>query len=185
MRAEVELALTINGIYSEAELNRLLEYVETVPKYGTVVEIGVLYGRSASILFQVAKEKPLNIYLVDPWVVNEWDTFMSFHSTYKKHFFRVPFVMVNADGGAAEALINPRADLVHIDGYHEPNGVAADCRIWCPRLVKGGIVVFHDYYLKNSEGSLQYPGIQAAAAKWCEGWEPLGAVETQAAFRKP
>lgn len=185
MRPEVEVALTINGIYSEAELTRLLEYAESLPAGATVVEIGVLYGRSSSIFFQTARSKSLKLYFIDPWVVNEWDTFMSFHETYKKRFFRVPFVMVNTTSIESEALISPSPSLVHIDGYHEPQGVWADCRIWCPRLVSGGIVVFHDYTLLNPNGDLQYPGIQRAAEQWCKGWEPLGIVDTQAAFRKP
>ncbi len=185
MNNAVKQALEITGLYSEAELERLCSYVESLPRRATVVEIGVLYGRTASILFEISKEKQFNIYLIDPWVVLEDHTFPSFHDTYYRRFFRIPFVMVNAGSAQAEHLINPAPHLVHIDGYHMPEGVEMDCRIWCPRLLSQGIVVFHDYDLKDDKGGLQYPGIQAAAAKWCKGWEPLGIVETQAAFRKP
>jgi len=39
-----------------------------------------------------------------------------------------------------------KIDMLWIDGDHSYEGVSEDIRVWIPKLVKGGVVAFHDYF---------------------------------------
>jgi predicted O-methyltransferase YrrM len=53
-------------------------------------------------------------------------------------------------------------DLLFIDADHSYEAVRADWLNWSPFLKKGGIIVFHDYYVKIKGGS---PGV----SQWVDG----------------
>jgi predicted O-methyltransferase YrrM len=56
----------------------------------------------------------------------------------------VPVVALSGD--AAKSLDTGPIRLLYIDGLHTYEGVKADIGDWIPRLVRGGVVVFDDYY---------------------------------------
>ncbi len=177
----------IPGCYSETELRRLYELVVGLPDGATIVEIGVLYGRSASIYLQVAKSgKPLNIHLVDPWAVSESDTYSYFHDLIDRYFRDVPFTMHNCLSEDVSVDIR-EISLLHVDGDHSPEGIETDCDGWLHLVNVDGVVVFHDYGAKNPDGSLLYPQIKAVVDDYCSvesDWMTMGVVDSQAAYHK-
>lgn len=48
-------------------------------------------------------------------------------------------------------------DLLFIDADHSYEGVSADWKNWSPFVRKGGIIAFHDYYVKKKGG---HPGVR-------------------------
>jgi predicted O-methyltransferase YrrM len=53
---------------------------------------------------------------------------------------------------AAEWPKNRMIDLLFIDADHAFEAVSADWRSWSPFVRKGGIIAFHDYYVKTEGG---------------------------------
>jgi predicted O-methyltransferase YrrM len=53
---------------------------------------------------------------------------------------------------AAKWPKNQRIDLLFIDADHSYKAVSADWRNWSPFVAKGGIIAFHDYYVKMQGG---------------------------------
>jgi hypothetical protein len=52
-----------------------------------------------------------------------------------------PMVMTSEE---AAASIGRPIELLFIDGDHSYDGVRRDAELWLPRLMEGGIVMFHD-----------------------------------------
>jgi hypothetical protein len=77
-KAAIEHAESIEGIYSREELTALYELAEGLPDGARVVEIGVLYGRSASVLMALSKSKGFDLRFIDPFVLNGPDAAKSF-----------------------------------------------------------------------------------------------------------
>jgi hypothetical protein len=165
----------IPGIYSELELTKLYELAVALPDHATVVEIGVLYGRSASVFFQVAQHKPLDLHFIDPWVVSEGDTYRAFHGMVDERFRKVPFTMHNMTATTARVPGLRLIGLLHIDGDHSPEGVESDCDQWLKyvydswmaehtetTVIPGftGHAVFHDYDTRNPDGQPHVPADQ-------------------------
>src|SRR5687767_12137518 len=60
----IEFAARVPGIYGVDELQQLLAHVRTLPKESTIVEIGVEFGRSASVFLQ-CPENWSELHLID------------------------------------------------------------------------------------------------------------------------
>jgi predicted O-methyltransferase YrrM len=64
-------------------------------------------------------------------------------------------------------------DLVFIDGDHGYAGVKLDIEAWYDKIWSGGIIAFHDYGLKMTDGSEQFPGVRKAVDEFTEERIPL------------
>lgn len=185
----------VPGPYSKLELTKLYELAVALPDNATVVEIGVLYGRSASVFFQVAQHKPLELHFIDPWVVNGEDAYGYFHKMVNEHFLAVPFTMHNMTSVAVfhkvpeavsfddEVMAEFTIDLLHVDGDHSPEGIKDDCSCWLP-FTERGHAVFHDYATRNEDGTLMYQQIKGTVDLYCADWEKVGVFDSQAIFRR-
>lgn len=141
----------IGGSYSYSidELTRLLEFVKQVPSGGAVCEVGVWYGRSASVYFlENARRAPgdrFKIHLIDSWVLNASDA----RPTFGRMIDSLSPLDRAHEGywmpsQRAVRFIPTKLDLLHIDGDHD-RGVWDDCRLYLPKVRVGGVVVIHDY----------------------------------------
>jgi hypothetical protein len=179
IESAVAFAETISGEYSRAELEELANIAYSLPAGGVIVEIGVLYGRSASIFFQAAQERPLELHFVDPWVVNESEAFRSFTRMVDENFRNVPFTLHSMESvKAAKRFEALSINLLHVDGDHSPGGIKTDCKCWLDRLAWGGFIAFHDYTHSD------FPQVKETVDQYCRSWQLLGTTDTQARFRK-
>lgn len=182
----LDFAETVPGYYDRPELSRLYDFVHALPEDSKIVEIGVLYGRSSSVYFleSLTRMYPLQITLIDPWVVEGTDAKVYFDKMVSA--WSIPFTTISLRSEEAAQHITGGIDLLHIDGYHE--GVHIDCELYLPKLKINGIVIFHDYHRPSEYPKLGsvFPTIDAAVDKYTSGpnWEDLGTVVTQAARRK-
>jgi hypothetical protein len=181
-----EFSKGIPGIYSKAELHELYKLVRELPDYACIVEIGVLYGRSASVYLQVAKSgKPLNINLIEPWVVSESDTYLYFHAMVDLHFRDVPFTMWNMPSDLAALRWDRPVRLLHVDGDHSPRGIETDVKDWKDRTAS--VAVFHDYNTVEPDGkALMFPQIKEVVDREFteREWVNLGVTDSQAKYRR-
>lgn len=149
--------------YSDDALWCLGTALIMTPIGGTVLEVGCQYGRSTTLVLLVAKERVLNVTLIDPFneTPESAGPFLQRHAS-----FGIPFqlLVMTTQQAAERGLLPTVIDLVHIDGDHKSAGLSYDCRILLPRLRHAGIAVFHDY------GNPGLPGVKKVVDIHIDDW---------------
>lgn len=114
-----------------------------LPMGAAVMEIGVEYGRSTSILLQVARERQHRVVLVDPFVDPESGPSFMRMAAVVGH----PFQLLKMRSWEAYELgLLPRTvDCCLIDGDHTADGVGFDTKVMAGRVVRDGVLCWHDY----------------------------------------
>jgi len=142
-----------------------------------IVEIGVDQGRSASILLHCSEKTGNAVYLIDKWGgILEANRQKTMEMT--RHFPRAVFDVIAQKSEEAAAIFHHPIHMLHIDAHHYEGGVDVDCRWWLPKLVSGGVVLFHDY-------GTTFDAVTKAVDEFTEGWEDLGSWDSLAVRRKP
>ena len=80
----------------------------------------------------------------------------------------------------------PRMAFCFIDADHTKRGIPFDIQMYPPKVIPGGIIVFHDYDRKEGakgKGYVVYKHVKAWHKKY--GWECLGRAWRTIAFRRP
>jgi hypothetical protein len=159
------------------------EMVATCPDGGTIVEIGVAFGRSAAYLARTVIDsgKDIKIWAVDPWLSDWWlipdqypakctrPTWGGEHSQFGRdlggpfsafvHCMRthapeeLERLRVLRCTSAEAAQIIGTCHGVLIDSNHNYEFVAQDIALWKPHMMPGGILAGDDF----SEGD--FPGV--------------------------
>ena len=118
-------------------------------------EIGVLKGDYSSQIIKHFKTEniKLQLYLIDPWVVNddftdyEENNLKNYYKHVKKKFFNHKNVKIikKASSVASEDFITDFFDFIYIDGNHDYKYVKEDLELWFPKLKNKGILFGDDY----------------------------------------
>ena len=164
-----KMSLTIPGMITPQAGKFLytLCYMQSIE--GDVVEIGSWQGRSSTFLARAVKEsKNGNFYAIDHFGGNVGkesfykvdgtlnglkDNFN--HNISKFGLSDVVHLLDMRNTEAAKQLEENTIRFLFIDGDHTKEGVRRDIELFFPRLIKGSIVVFDDYF----EG---FPGLVEA-----------------------
>lgn len=123
---------------------------------GRAAEIGVAEGFfSAEMLsWPVNFEK---VYMVDRWrcVPSQRGDASNSQEWHDKNYadamarvakFGERAVPLRGDSAQMSLLVKPGTlHFINVDGDHTEDGVISDIVHWLPKLVKGGIMAFHDY----------------------------------------
>jgi len=149
------------------ELRRLYELAGNVPEDGVIVEIGSYLGSSSIVMAHTGRQ----ITCIDCFKAG-FDGMGSERvemlSIFKENTAPYPNIkLYNATSKEAVKWIKKPIDLLFIDGDHSLEGVDLDCKLYLPKLKKGGIVVFHDYF---NEG---FPGVPVVVDYYTFGWKSL------------
>ena len=148
--------------------------------HGAMVEVGVQYGRSASLIVQAANVNHVRVVLIDPW------SDVTMHTEVRDRFARdfpgVDVICLKMD--SQDAVVPGPIGLVHIDAFHcvDEKGYDHpwhDAEHWLPLLEAGGFACWHDY------DPVIFPDIVRAVDHFTVGWKDLGTVGTLAIWRKP
>ena len=119
---------------------------------GKGVEIGVKEGNFSKIILDNWGCKKL--YLVDPWEIQEKDTYdenhnhnKDFENTLKKlSKYKERYEIIREYSDKAHAHFkNDSLDFIYIDGNHSYEAVKKDLELWYPKLKKGGVFAGDDY----------------------------------------
>jgi predicted O-methyltransferase YrrM len=141
---------TISNIHvlQDAECRSMYDTLCELPNESTLIEVGSDYGRSSSLISQVAAAKNFLTVHIDPWeeykdrakqwmeAVAErcpWHEFIVLHMTTEQAVDHVPRLTPNG------------IDFAFIDGCHDPVIVTRDLEIVASRVKPGGFLVCHDY----------------------------------------
>ena len=150
---------SIPGFYSETELKNLLRLTRLLPPESIIVEVGVEFGRSASIFLQ-CPENCAELWLIDDRRYNAEEgrsavfelvtrlrtgRTIIFESEMSSETAALQWGRNDATlaaAGKGRRLI----DLIHIDGDHCRAGVETDIAVWKHKVRRpSGLMVFHDY----------------------------------------
>lgn len=149
---------------SEAAFNReeareLYNLLLLLPEPSNIVEIGIQYGRSTSVIASVAKHKDLRFTAIDNWKQDVSQEARN-HVLDQIAKYDWKFNMETADSVHASKSYALPINLIHIDGDHEYSSVLEDCRLWLPKVVRGGYALFDDY------GHDSLPGVYKAVSEY-------------------
>lgn len=144
------LTETISNVHclQIVECQAMYETLCELPYGATIVEIGCDFGRSSSLIFQLAKAKGFLTIHIDPWAeyrerAKQWMEVMCESCDYH------PFVLLRMKTEEAEFLIkkltSQGVDMAFIDGCHDQPVVERDLQIVASRVKQGGFLTVHDY----------------------------------------
>jgi tetratricopeptide (TPR) repeat protein/predicted O-methyltransferase YrrM len=145
-------------VYGEICLQeaRLLYYLaKEGPGEGVIVEIGSLCGYSTIWLACGSKwAKREKVYAIDPQDTPEdGNNEIIFKENIKKagvDDWVIPLIMTSEE--AAKNWGGDPIRLLFIDGNHEYEYVRKDFVLWEPKLIDGGVIVFHDcFYVRSPD----------------------------------
>lgn len=159
MRTEEELE-EIRGLAEKAgreisheEGELLFNLAKNCTGRGVIVEIGSWKGASTIWLAKGSKRRSnIKVYSIDPHTGDpeHWKkygkvwTFGEFKKNIKNAKVGdvvVPIVKTSEE--AAKNFDEP-VELIFIDGSHEYEDVKLDFELWFPKVVEGGVMIFHD-----------------------------------------
>jgi len=163
--------------YTASELKALANCLVKLTPDSRVVEIGTFAGRSASLLFQLQKDLNLDIHLIDNCMWHPEASGAAFNKMIATHFPGIPFDFHRMTSQSLGQSWNHAINFLHVDGHHDLEFVWADCEMWLPHVVSGGMVAFHD-----SDDA----GVKKALDHFVTPtWEHLETVERVTTWRKP
>ncbi len=145
---------------------------------GTMLEVGNLYGRSASLLLQAARMTGSKVVLVDPCEPRQQEV----GERAARDFPDVEQEVLTVE--SKDAQVEGPLGLVHIDAVHCVDETGwdhpwKDAEKWLKELAPGGFACWHDY------DPVVFPDIVRAVDHWTVGWKDLGTVGTLAVRQKP
>lgn len=157
MKIEVEaikeLTSRVDGWLGDGEGRLLYTLAKNCPSNNVIVEIGSWKGKSTIWLGKGSQAgHNVKVYAIDPHVGSEehakdgkevwtFDEFKKNIEGAQVDDVIVPIVKTSKD--AVTDIVEP-VGLVFIDGAHDYESVKLDFELWSPKIVDGGIVVFHD-----------------------------------------
>lgn len=131
--------------YREDQMEELYNQAMSLKPKSTIVEIGVEYGRSSFLLAQVAKQKDLNLFLIDNFEQDNGEEAKACVEKWRLDYDLIPVARLIVNSSLDATLPVKKIDMLHIDGDHTAEGVRNDMFTWIPMVKKGGVVCFHDY----------------------------------------
>jgi predicted O-methyltransferase YrrM len=159
----------VPGFMEFAACTALFFFAKSSPQEGAIVEIGSLAGRSTIWLAKGAQAKKRGrVYAVDPHTGDPYNESFAVmcqaFSRGQEYEFRknitqaqvsdivVPVVKTSE---IAAKDFNKPVRFLFIDGIHEYDFVKKDFLAWSPKVIKGGIIAFHDRHLEGVDRLLK------------------------------
>src|SRR5882724_5813940 len=135
-------------VFQPAECQAMYDTLLLLPNDATIVEVGCDFGRSSSLIHQVAKAKNFLTIHIDPWHdlpdrAKQWMEVMVERCAYH------PFILLRMTTVEATQhiwrLTPHEIDLAFIDGSHDQDVVESDLQIVASCVKPGGFLAAHDY----------------------------------------
>lgn len=156
--------------YPRAECLELYNILLSLPNGARIIEVGVEFGRSTTVIAEVGLEKNFDFTGIDNW---SWEHGARAKAHVEKRIEDLGWKMmlVTADSVQAAKFLKGDLDLIHIDGDHDFREVYKDCVAWGNHVKPGGYMLFDDY------GHPGLDGVKRAAELYFGDkphWEFLG-----------
>jgi len=164
-----QLIDSVNGWLTTAEQTALLHLPALVDHLdGEIVEIGSFKGKSTIALGLGSKwisERKRTITAIDPFITNGYyaDYFNEFQQNILNLHLKNYVSPIKKFSHEAIQDCPSRIAALFIDGDHSYHGVKRDIQLYVPRVIRGGLIGFHDYTV--------YPDVERAVDELCESRE--------------
>lgn len=192
----IGIARRAKSLMHREELAWLLDLARQAPD-GTGVEVGVYCGASL-IAWSLMRKYRGQAIGVDNWSYqddwinqhivkgNEHNSLQvpNLKAVCQANLKQADIWALLLDGQSVEVAKQAPDDLafVFIDGDHTSPGIDNDIAAWMPKLMSGGIAVFHDYG-RRKNGCRVTQAVDAWQST--DRWDKIGLVDTTIGFRKP
>jgi predicted O-methyltransferase YrrM len=169
-----------HSLMDRDELAWLIKLAQQAPD-GPALEVGVYCGASL-IAWSLAREGRGESIGVDNWsyldIANLKDK-----AAENIAWAKITARLIDADSEHAAPLIADESlAFCFIDGDHTHDYIIRDIELWTPKVMHGGIIVFHDYARRKNDCWVK-PAVDQWIAK--THWPEMGLVKTTHSFRKP
>jgi len=159
--------------FNRGECEKLWEIAKSLPEDALAVEVGLQFGRSATVIGQAAKENGFRFIGIDNWSEEYSVPAKENIQNVLLGELGLPLEVIVMDSKDAwqELPIARQIDLLHIDGDHSYEGVLSDCLVYLPLVKVGGYACFDDY------GHDSLPGVFQAVTEYMSnhgGFEYVG-----------
>ncbi len=166
--------------YNTPEERAFLYDLATKAPDGVAVELGVLFG-GTFIAWTPAREGRGEIVAVDNWI-NGVNAIPNVEEGFKKNLahFGIVARVITSNSWDARNLIGYQIAFCFVDANHM-EGVAKDIAVYAPRIVPGGIIAFHDYYISKPIK------VRSSVDEWARQahWNFIGKEGSIVAFQRP
>jgi len=147
------LTSKIDSAVTDKEGECLYRLAKNCQGKGVIVEIGSWKGKSTILLAKGSEAgNKLKVYAIDPHTgsaehremygeVWTFDEFKKNIETARVDHLIVPILKTSIE--AAKDFRDP-VELIFVDGSHEYDLVKLDFDLWFPKVIEGGVMVFHD-----------------------------------------
>jgi predicted O-methyltransferase YrrM len=153
----------VPGWESDDEEAKLSFYAGQVPYDGLIVEIGAEYGRSAAAFLKGSLGHNVRVISVDLWpmyhpVVGDLRAAFTSNLVEAARGISLLNKTIKGDSSTVGSSLpqEVRPDLLFIDGDHTYGGVCKDIKAWSPRVLVGGVMIFHDVATGPNAHPLHY-----------------------------
>lgn len=140
--------ISVFNVLQIVECEAMYEILCELPVGATLIEVGCDFGRSSSLISQVAAARGFLTIHVDPWQefkdrAKQWMENVAERCAW--HQFIVLHMTTEEAAIHIERLTPDGIDFAFIDGCHDPNVVKRDLEIVALRVKPGGFLLAHDY----------------------------------------
>jgi len=154
-RKTIRKALSVQGWTDKKKLELLFDLcAKTRNIEGDILEIGSAWGRSAILLGLSSTKK---IYSIDPHSgglsflkkgmdQNSYDEFIENLKKFSLLTKTIVYKKTTYEVLSERSLQDKCFSLIHIDGLHTAEAVEIDFNFSFPKLNKGGVMIFDDYF---------------------------------------
>lgn len=172
--------------FSKNEARRYWDLLIQLPNDAVIVEIGLQWGRSSSLVAQASAWRSRRLHIgIDPFIdppeaKESWlDLMDKFGHIYALWDIR------SDDSKLAVRWIRdyPTVNIALIDGDHWPAGVENDIHLLAPLIKPGGYLLFHDYGVGLPN---VYPSVEPTFVRSLmpAGWVEEEPADTLGVWRK-
>lgn len=130
----------VDILLNDIECRAYYDVCMSLPDGSNVLEIGLFFGRSTSIVCQIGKHKDFHYTGVDPFAetADQFPAWLALMDSIGFPYTHLRCTSVEAD------LQGPFA-MALIDGDHTTPAVTTDCLKVMPLIAPGGCICLHDY----------------------------------------
>lgn len=150
----LEKVMSFEGQISQAEAQKLIELAQSTQPNTVIVEIGTYRGRSAiALAFGSLLGNHNRVYAIDPHIEFQGifggkfgiqDQAELYQNIVEAGVGHIVAVISLHSVEAAKSWSARNVGLLWVDGDHHYEAVRQDYEAWCPFLIEGGILAFHD-----------------------------------------
>jgi len=175
-------------MFTPEECRGLYEALAHVPNGGLVIEVGCDYGRSSSIIIQMAAAKKFHSIHIDPYhdhpeYAQHWINYML--RVRPQHWPFLFFCGKTVESvNFLDILFRGEAclDLAFIDGDHYEPAIKVDLAFVGKNVKHGGLLVAHDY---GDHHEPFFPDVKRLFDEFTqEGWVEFGTYERLKVWRR-